>query len=245
MLVINWMSKNVVTLDLTDNLQHAIKLCFEKKISILPVLENGKLVGMVTDRDLKRVSPSDATVLDMKQISYQLSRVEVGSIMSRHPITVPFDYTIEETAEILLKNRISGVPVTDKQGNILGIITQNDLFKAMISLTGLVNKGLQFGFLLEDRPGSIKEVTDIIRQYKGRLASILSSYEGAPQGYRNVYIRAYDFDRTMLPQLLEELKATSNLLYMVDHDENKREIYADALRDIALGTLNASFSSLS
>jgi acetoin utilization protein AcuB len=227
MLVKDWMSKDVVTLDVADTLQHAINTCVEKHVSMLPILEDGKLVGIVTDRDLKSASPSDAARLDMQQILYHLSRLEVGAIMSRYPVTVPPEYTIEETAEVLLDNKISGAPVVDEQGNILGIITKNDLFKAMICLTGLSKRGVLFGFLLEDRPGSIKEVTDIIRSYNARLVSILSSYEKAPEGSRHVYIRAFDINREQTPQLISDLRAKAKLLYVVDHRENKREIFTD------------------
>jgi acetoin utilization protein AcuB len=225
MLVKDWMSKNVITLNVNDTMQDAINLSMEHHISLMPVMEEGKLVGIVTDRDLKRASPSDATLLDIQQIMYHLSRLEVGAIMSRYPITVPLDYTVEETAEVLLTNGISGAPVVNQEGEIRGVITKNDLFKAMISLSGLAKRGLQFGFLLEDSPGSIKEITDIIRKYNGRLVSILSSYEKAPEGLRNVYIRSFDIDRDALPRLKEELKAAARMLYMVDHRENKREIY--------------------
>jgi acetoin utilization protein AcuB len=225
MLVKDWMSTNVITLNVNDTMQDAINVSMEHHISLMPVMEEGKLVGIVTDRDLKRASPSDATLLDIQQIIYHLSRLEVGAIMSRYPITVPLDYTVEETAEVLLTNGISGAPVVDQKGEIRGVITKNDLFKAMISLSGLTKRGLQFGFLLEDSPGSIKEVTDIIRKYNGRLVSILSSYEKAPEGLRNVYIRSFDIDRDALPRLKEELKAAAKMLYMVDHRENKREIY--------------------
>ena len=225
MLVKDWMSANVITLNVNDTMQDAINVSMEHHISLMPVMEEGKLVGIVTDRDLKRASPSDATLLDIQQIIYHLSRLEVGAIMSRYPITVPLDFTVEETAEVLLTNGISGAPVVDQKGEIRGVITKNDLFKAMIALSGLTKRGLQFGFLLEDNPGSIKEVTDIIRKYNGRLVSILSSYENAPEGLRHVYIRAFDIDRDALPRLKEELKAAAKMLYMVDHRENKREIY--------------------
>jgi acetoin utilization protein AcuB len=225
MLVKDWMSSNVITLNVNDTMQDAINVSMEHHISLMPVMEEGKLVGIVTDRDLKRASPSDATLLDIQQIMYHLSRLEVGAIMSRYPITVPLDYTVEETAEVLLTNGISGAPVVDQKGEIRGVITKNDLFKAMISLSGLTKRGLQFGFLLEDSPGSIKEVTDIIRKYDGRLVSILSSYEKAPEGLRYVYVRSFDIDRDALPRLKEELKAAAKMLYMVDHRENKREIY--------------------
>jgi acetoin utilization protein AcuB len=227
MLVRDWMSKNVITLEVTDTMQHAINLMMEKQVGLMPVMEEGKLVGIVTDRDLKRASPSDAARLDMQQILYHLSRLEVGAIMSRYPITVPIDHTIEETAEVLLKNKISGCPVVDEKGEIKGIITKNDLFKAMIALSGLTKRGVQFGFMIEDRPGSIKELTDIIRKYNARLCSILGSYEKAPEGYRLVYIRAFNVDRDKLDQLEEELKAKAKMLYMVDHRENRRKIFTD------------------
>jgi acetoin utilization protein AcuB len=227
MLVRDWMSKNVITLDVTDTLQQAINISLDHHVSILPVLEDGRLVGIVTDRDLKRASPSDAALLDIQQILYHLSRLEVGAIMSRYPITVPPDCTIEETAEILKENKISGAPVVDSDGKIVGIITKNDLFKAMIFLTGLSKRGVQFGLLLEDRPGSIKEITDIIRGHHARLVSILSSYEKAPEGFRHVYIRAFNIDREKMPQLIDELRTKARLLYVVDHRENKREIFTD------------------
>ena len=91
-------------------------------------------------------------------------------------------------------------------------------------MTGLAKKGIHFGFLLEDSPGSIKEVADVIRKFGGRIASVLSSYERASKGHRHVYIRAYDVDRQHLTDLKQELrKASKKLLYMVDHKENTRE----------------------
>jgi len=231
MLVKDWMSTKVITVNVQDTLQHAIKVSMENQVSILPVLEEGKLVGIITDRDLKRASPSDATVMDIQHILYHLSRLEVGAVMSRYPITIPLDYTIEEAASALLTNNISGAPVVDAHGEIKGIVTKNDLFRAMISLSGLSKRGVQFGLLLEDRAGSIKEVTDIIRKHNTRLVSILSSHEKAPQGYRHVYIRAFNVDRATLPKLRDEikevLKENARLLYVVDHRENKREIYVE------------------
>lgn len=228
MLVSQWMSTNVITLEVTEPMQHAINVMMDNHISMLPVMEEGKLVGIVTDRDLKRASPSDATLMDIQQVLYHLSRLEVGAIMSRYPITVPEDFTVEETAEVLLSNRISGCPVVDKDGNIKGIVTKNDLFKALIALSGLTKRGVQFGFLLEDKPGSIKDVSDVLRKYGARLVSIMSTYEKAPEGFRYVYIRAFNIDREHLVQLNKELHSIAKMLYMVDHRDNVREIYADA-----------------
>jgi acetoin utilization protein AcuB len=208
-----------------DTVQGAINLLLDNDISLLPVMEDGKLVGVVTDRDLKRVSPSDACLLDFQNIMYHVARLEVGSVMTKNPVTVPPDFTLEETAEILLQNKISGAPVVDDTGKIVGIITKDDLFAAFMALTGVSQRGILFGFELEDRPGSIKEVTDIIRKYGERLVSIVSTYETASEGFRHVYVRAFNVDRDTLPQLEQELQEKAKLLYMIDHKEHKSTFY--------------------
>lgn len=225
MLVQNWMSKNVITVDVEESMEDAIKLLKKHDIKMLPVMKKGKLVGIVTDRDLKRAQASDATSLDIHELLYLLSTIKIGHVMSKNPITVPDNFTIEETAEILLKNKISGVPVVDSKGTVVGVITKNDLFRALISLSGFGKKGIQFAFLLEDRPGSIKEIADIIRKFNARMVSILSTYDNIPEGYRKVIIRIHDIDRPKLSELKEELKQKAQLLYMVDHRDNIREIY--------------------
>lgn len=226
MLVKNWMSKPVVTIDVDDAMDDAIKLLKKHNIKMLPVMKRGKLVGIVTDRDLKRASASDATSLEIHELLYLLSTIKIKDIMTKKPITVPFDYTVEETAEILLENNISGVPVDDRYGDIVGVITQNDLFRIIISLTGVARKGIQFGMEVEDRPGSIREIADIIREYGGRMASILTSYDMAPKGFRRVYIRMYGIDRFKLNKLKEALKEKATPLYMVDRREAIRETYS-------------------
>lgn len=222
MLVKYWMRRDVVSIDVNDSMHQAINLMKQHQTAILPVTRKGQLVGVLTDRDIKRASASDATSLDVHELIYLLSQIKVGDIMTRNPITVPQDYTIEETAAVLLRNRISGVPVLDGE-KIVGIITQLDMFRAVISLSGLEKRGVQFAFRVEDRPGSIKEVTDIIRNYGGRLVSILTSYDRAPQGMRHIYVRAYDVNRESMPKLIAELREKTDLLYLVDHREDKRE----------------------
>jgi len=219
------MSKNVITIDVDDSMQEAVKLMKQRDIRMLPVLKKGKLVGVVTDRDLKRASASDATTLDVHELLYLVSKIKVGNIMTKDPITVPQNFTVEETAVVLLKNKISGAPVVDQNGQLVGTITQTDLFRVLVSLTGVGKGGIQFAFQLEDRPGSIKEVADVIRLYGGRMVSILTSYEDVPDGYRKVFIRMHSIERVRLQQLKEELSYKAALIYMVDHRENIREIF--------------------
>ena len=225
MLVSNWMSKDVITIDVDDSMQEAVNSLKQHHIRMLPVMKKGKLVGIVTDRDLKKASASDATTLDIHELIYLLAKIKVQNIMTKDPITVPQDYTVEETAEVLLENKISGAPVVDQNGDVVGTITQTDLFKVLIALTGVGNRGIQFAFQLDDRAGSIKEVADVIRKYGGRMVSILSSYEDVPEGYRKVYIRMRSIERPKLQKLKEELSRTAALIYMIDHRENTREIF--------------------
>ena len=225
MLVTNWMSKNIVTVDENDSMHDAMKLLKEHDIRMLPVMKKGKLVGIVTDRDLKRASASDATTLDVHELLYLITQIKVKNIMTRDVITVPPDFTVEETTLVLQKNKISGAPVVDSDGQLVGTITQTDLFRVLISLTGVAKGGIQFGLQVEDRPGSIKEVADIIRAYGGRMVSILTSYDEVPEGYRKVYIRMRNIERSALQNLKQELESKAGLLYMVDHTESNREIF--------------------
>ncbi|MBW1707667.1 MAG: CBS domain-containing protein [Deltaproteobacteria bacterium] len=224
MLVKNWMSKEVITIDVNDSMDRAGNLLKDHNIRTLPVMKKGKLAGVITDRDLKRASASDANTLKRHELSYLLSEIKIAEIMTRDPVTVPPDYTVEETAEVLFENRISGVPVVEMD-ELVGIITKDDLFRVLVALTAERKKGIQFAFQVEAYPGSIKELVDIIRKYGGRLISILSSNENAKEGYRSVYIRVHKIDREKLSEIQEELKERATLLYMVDHRENKRWLY--------------------
>ncbi|MGO9690071.1 MAG: CBS and ACT domain-containing protein [Syntrophobacteraceae bacterium] len=227
MLVKNWMSKNVITIGEEDSMQQAATLMREHRIRMLPVMGKGELVGVVSDTDLKRASASDATMLDIHELLYLISKIKISDIMTRNPITVPYDYTVEEAAQLLMERNISGVPVVDCDGKLVGIITRNDLFKILISLSGLGKKGIQFAFLTDDKPGSIKNLADVIRNHEGRIASILSTDEYAPEGKRIVYFRIYDIDRSIMPDLIRELGEKGTLIYLVDHRDNKRQIFLD------------------
>jgi acetoin utilization protein AcuB len=229
MLVRNWMSKNVVTIGVGDSMQDATALLKEHRIRMLPVVKKGVLVGIVTDRDLKRASASDATTLEIHELLYLLMKIKIKDIMTKDPIAVLQNWTIEETAAMLLENKISGVPVIDGRKSVVGVITQTDLFRVLISLTGINAGGIQFAFRLKDKPGSIKEVADVIRSFGGRMVSILSSYDKAPEGFRHVYIRMRHLDRSQMMLLQNKLMQIASLMYIVDHKENRREIFQEGL----------------
>ena len=225
MLVKNWMSKEIVTVDVDDSMQNAIYILQEQNIKILPVMDGGNLVGIISDRDLKKASPSDATTLDMHELLFLISKIKVRDLMKKPVYTAKPDDTVEEAAALLLEKKISGLPVVDENNRLVGIITRSDIFRVLISLSGLGQKGIQFAIRIKDMPGIIKEVRELIHEYGGRTASILSSSDNAPDGYLNFYFRIYQIDREKLPSLFDRIREKGTLLYMVDHRENKRDIY--------------------
>ena len=212
MLVKKWMSKDVVTVRPNDTVIKAQILLKKANIKRLPVLEKKSLVGIVSYWDLKRMLLPSETL-------------KVENVMTKNPVTVPWDYTIGETAEILLKRHISCVPVVDSNGHVIGIITKGDLFRVLVPLTGVGEKGIQIALMVDDRTGSIKEIIDIIRTNGGRLMSVLTSYDEAPKAYLKVYIRMYGIDRNKLPKLREAISEKASVIYFVDYRHNKRDIY--------------------
>jgi len=225
MLVKNWMSKDVITVDVGDSMQDASYKLREHNINILPVMENGVMVGVITDKVLKKASPSDATTLDMHELLFLVSKIKVRDLMQTPVLTVLPDHTVEEAAAILLKKKISGLPVVDAKNQPVGIITRSDLFRVLISLTGLGKQGIQVAIRVQDTPGPIKEIRELVHEYGARTASILSSWDNVPADHLNIYFRIYQIDRQKLPSLLEKINAIGTLLYLVDHRENTRTVY--------------------
>ncbi len=214
MLVKEWMTTNVITIDENTSVMKATQIMKENGIRRLPIMRDGKLVGLVSDRDLKEASPSKATTLDIHELYYLLSELKVKDIMTRNVITVGAEDTVEFAAVKMAEHRVSGLPVVDDKGKLVGILSMGDVFKVLISITGIYRGGVQFAFNLPDKPGSIKEVADVIRKYGGRMVSILSSYDTAEENMRHLFIRIKDLPDDKLAALSKELEANFVVLYI-------------------------------
>lgn len=225
MLVKNWMSKNVVTIDSENTIVEAMKLMKDHNISRLPVIRKGKLAGVVTDGDIKKASASDATSLEVHELAYLISTIKVKEIMTSPAITILNDRSIVEAAEELMSARVTGAPVVNFDGDIVGMISMTDLTRLLISLTGIGAWGIEMGLLVKDEPGSIQVLADIIRKHGGRIRSLLTMYENVPDGFRKVFFRIYEFDRKRLDSLKQDLGEKATLLYLVDHLRATREIF--------------------
>ncbi|MGB6068136.1 MAG: CBS and ACT domain-containing protein [Desulfomonilaceae bacterium] len=225
MFVKDWMSTEPLALDVDDTVERAIHLFMERNPSLLPVVSEGKLVGIITPRDLRRSVLSEESWVDPQTISEQTSQLRVEAVMNRTPVAVPPDYTVEETSELLLERRIPGCPVLDSKGRLVGIITKRDLLRAFTLSSSIRNLGILFGFLVEDREDCIKALLSIFRKHDARLVAIMSSYANAPEGFRHVYIRVFHVDRRRMPELQRELRDTAKMLFMVDRKEGTRELF--------------------
>ncbi|MCA9937106.1 MAG: CBS domain-containing protein [Anaerolineales bacterium] len=128
-LVKNWMNSNVITISPDTALPDAHRLMTENRIRRLPVLDNGKLVGIVTLGDVREAEPSNATSLSIWELNYLLSRLPIAEIMTEAPQTVGQDATVGEAAHIMMTHKVSGLPVVDNAGIIVGIITESDIFR--------------------------------------------------------------------------------------------------------------------
>ncbi|MBI4642152.1 MAG: CBS domain-containing protein [Deltaproteobacteria bacterium] len=196
MLVQDWMTSIVATIEDDDSIMKASKLMKQNRIQHLPVLKEGRLVGIISDRDLKEAQPSKATSLD---------------------IHAP-EATLEKAAALLQKYNISALPVVDAKGELQGIITKGDVFRAFVDISGIHHSELQMGFEVDDRPGSIGEVANIVRTHGGRIVGIFTEYGRAPAGFRHVYIRVkgvkdVDEEDMVKDFMVEEIKRKCKLLY--------------------------------
>jgi acetoin utilization protein AcuB len=218
MLVKDWMTADPITVGPDTSVMKTSQMMKENNVRRLPVLdESGKLVGIVSDRDLKEASPSKATTLDVHELYYLLSELKVKDIMSRKVRTILPNDTVEKAAVIMLESKVTGLPVAE-DGKVVGILSEGDVFRVLTSITGIYRGGTVFSFVLEDRPGSIKEVADVIRKHGGRMVSILTSYDMCEEGTRKVAIRIADMAQDKLQGLEKELEGEFTLDH-VGHDE--------------------------
>ncbi len=228
MLIQNWMSRPVVTINANASMPMAKDLLKMHNIHALPVMKKDKLVGLVTDSDLKAASTSDATGVDLYEWAYLIQKIKIDRIMTPDPVTIPLDHTLAEAADVFLQNNVSALPVIDGRARMVGIISPSDVSRAFLCLTASGRKGIELGLQVKDQPGVTLSIVDAIRRMGGRVASLISIDSYAPKGFRQVYIRVYNFDRNKLAKLLPDLKKKGRLLYVIDHHRGSREIHAAA-----------------
>ena len=212
MLIKDWMAKDVLTIDENTSVMRATRIMKEKNVRRLPVLSHGKLIGMVTDRDLKDASPSKSTSLDIHEMYYLLSEMKVSEVMTPNPICMNENETLEKAAVVMLMNKISGMPIVDDSGHLSGLVSESDILQAFIDSTGIQDGTVLYAFDLPDAPGSVTKVVDTLRKYPVRMRSILTSFEQAKAGVKRVAVRL-SIAPDKVDELTEVLDKTYGLVY--------------------------------
>ncbi|HJF85574.1 CBS domain-containing protein [Megamonas hypermegale] len=174
MFVINRMTKNPITVTPDAKIDEVSNLIKVKKIRRIPVVENGKLVGFFSDRDLMRVAPSPATTLSRYEINSLLAKMCVRDIMQKKVISVNVDATIEEAALLMYKNKIGGMPVVSNVGAVVGVITETDIFKTFVDVMGLADGKTRITLEVTDKIGVVKDIATIFGEEGVSIDSLIT-----------------------------------------------------------------------
>ncbi len=171
MLVKKRMSSPVITIEPNMPIMDALDLMKSKGIRRTPVVKDGKLVGIVSDKDLLNAAPSDATSLSVWELNYLLAKITVGEIMTKEVFTVTEDTPIEEAAYLMAVNKIGGLPVL-KDGYLVGLITETDLFRIFLELMGAQQEGVRVTALVPDKLGELDVLTHAIAEAGGEFLGL-------------------------------------------------------------------------
>ena len=162
MLVSDWMTRTPVTVTPDTPVMDALKLISERRVRRLPVLRDGKLVGITTRKDLKDAMPSKATTLSVWELNYLLSKLTVAEMMARPVITAAEGEYMEDAALRMQEHHVGGLPVLDDSGKLTGIITTMDVLRAFTEILGMREGGPRITLEMPDTPGSLERATQAI-----------------------------------------------------------------------------------
>ena len=164
------MSRPVITVSPETPVHDALVMFKKEHIRRAPVIKDGKLLGIVTENNLINASTSPATTLSIWEMNYLISKVTVKQVMTKKVKCIDVDTPIEEAARIMTDFEIGGMPVT-REGKIVGMITETDLFKVFLELMGAREKGVRVSALVEDKPGQLVKISKAITEAGGNFIS--------------------------------------------------------------------------
>lgn len=195
MLIKDWMATTILTVDANTSVMRATRTMKENNIRRLPVMSHGKLIGVITDRDLKEASPSTTSDIDIHEMYYLLSEMKVKDVMTDKCIALKQNDTLEKAALVMLKERISGIMILDDEEKLVGLLSETDILRGFIQATGIQDGAHQYVIDMPDAAGSTTRIIDLLRQKEARVLSILTSFSDAPRGTKQVSIRILAEDK--------------------------------------------------
>ncbi len=197
------MSHPIISITPDMPVHDALDMFKRERIRRAPVVKEGKLVGIVSDKDLLNASPSPATSLSIWELNYLLSKVTVSEVMTKKVMIVAEDTPIEEAARIMADNKIGGLPVM-RDGHVVGIITETDLFKIFLEFMGAREKGVRITALLDDKPGQLAKITKAISSAGGNFIAF-GQFTGEDPSNRLVTFKVKGVDEKAAKEAIKDI----------------------------------------
>lgn len=188
MLVGKIMTKNTLVLSRSDSVHKAFLLLKDNKIRHLPVVERKKVVGIVTDRDIRHFIVPRKDPRTKGKFNYQLRELTVEEVMTPDPITVTPDTNIERVARLMLEHKIGGIPVVDEKQRLVGIVTEEDALRVFVELMGILVSDKRIDITMDTRPRAFERVCQIMQNHGASVVSVGLSPE-KKKGKRTYYFR--------------------------------------------------------
>ncbi|MGD9046924.1 MAG: CBS domain-containing protein [Anaerolineae bacterium] len=205
MFVSDRMSSPVVTVAPDTSFQDALQRMRDHGCRRLPVVDpKGKLVGIVSERDLLHAEPSSATSLSIWEVHYLLWKIQIREIMTREVITTTPDTPIEDAASLMVTNKVGGLPVVDGKGKVVGIITETDVFRTFVEMFAGGQAGLRLTLQVPERRGVLAALSQAIADLGGSIESVGSFYGEVPDE-RGLVVKVRDVSQGQLVDTLEAL----------------------------------------
>ena len=197
------MSRPVISVSPEDPINEVLAMFRNEHIRRAPVMKGGKLVGIVSDRDLLNASPSSATTLSVWELNYLISKVKIKDVMTKKVITVNADVPIEEAARIMADKKIGGLPVVSSD-KVVGMITETDLFKILLELMGARQKAIRVTVTVPDRPGELAKITKAIANNGGDFISF-GIFSGPNTDSRVVTFKVQGMKKEKIREVLDDI----------------------------------------
>ncbi len=198
------MTHRPVTITEDASIDKALELMRQENVRRFPVLnKSGELVGIVSEKDLLYASPSPATSLSIYEIPYLLSKIRMRDVMTKEIITVTEDTPLEEAARIMADNRIGGLPVM-RDGKLVGIITETDMFKIFLELFAAREEGVRLTMLVPGEKGTLAKIAGKIAEMGGNILALGTIMGEDPTNYE-LMAKVADVPEEQLVEAMEDL----------------------------------------
>lgn len=169
---VKWkMSANPFTISPEANIPQAVEIMRKNGVRKLPVVSDGKVVGIISQSDIDRASPSLATSFSTGEVAYLFSKLKVSRVMTRNPFTIESNSLLEEAAIMMRDHRIEILPVVD-DGKLVGVITESDLLEAFLELNGAREHGTRLVVEANDAPGVMEKLSSVFSKNSTNITNI-------------------------------------------------------------------------